>query len=71
MCSKKGILYGVYHDWTEEISVVYEMDKEGYFPENKFEGEIENGQPNGNGNGIWTQCDALPVKKSKKPLSSS
>ena len=31
------------------------MDKEGYFPENKFEGEIENGQPNGNG--IWTQCD--------------
>jgi len=38
MSSKKGILYGVYHDWTEEISVVYEMDKEGYFPENKFEG---------------------------------
>ena len=30
------------------------MDKKGYFPENKFEGEIENGQPNGNG--IWTQC---------------
>jgi hypothetical protein len=30
------------------------MDKEGCFPENKFEGEIENGQPNGNG--IWTQC---------------
>ena len=55
MCSKKGILYGAYHDWTEEISVVYEMDKEGYFPENKFEGEIENGQPNGNG--IWTQMD--------------
>ena len=54
MCSKKGILYGAYHDWTEEISVVYEMDKEGYFPENKFEGEIENGEPNGNG--IWTQC---------------
>jgi hypothetical protein len=55
MYIKKGILYGAYHDWTEEISVVYEMDKEGYFPENKFEGEIENGQPNGNG--IWTQCD--------------
>ena len=27
------------------------MDKEVYFPENKFEGEIENGQPNENG--IW------------------
>ena len=54
MSSKKGILYGVYNDWTEKISVVYEMDKEGYFPENKFEGEIKNGQPNGNG--IWTQC---------------
>ena len=55
MCSKKGILYGAYHDWTEEISVVYEKDKEGYFTDNKYEGEIENGEPNGNG--IWTQCD--------------
>ena len=31
------------------------MDKEGYFLENKFEGEIENDQPNGNV--IWIQCD--------------
>ena len=54
MSSKKVILYGVYHDWTDEISVVYQMDKESYFPENKFEGDLENGQPNGNG--IWTQC---------------
>jgi|GEM_PF-1665141 hypothetical protein len=37
MSSKKGILYGVYHDWTEEIRVVYEMDIEGYFQENKYE----------------------------------
>jgi hypothetical protein len=41
MSSKKGILYGVYHDWTEEISVVYEMDKEGYFPENKLKGKLK------------------------------
>ena len=55
MSSKKGILYEVYNpnrSWIEEISVVYEKDKEGYFPENKYEGEIENGKPHGNG--TWT-----------------
>ena len=55
MSSKKGILYGRSTSWREESNGVYEKDKEGYFTENKYEGEIENGKPNGNG--IWTQMD--------------
>jgi hypothetical protein len=49
MSSKKGILYGRSTSWREESNGVYEKDKEGYFTENKYEGEIENGKPNGNG----------------------
>ena len=49
MSSKKGILYGRSPSWREESNEVYEKDKEGYFTENKYEGEIENGKPNGNG----------------------
>jgi hypothetical protein len=55
MSSKKGILYGRL-EWSEEPrGGVYEKDKEGYFSDNKYEGEIENGEPNGNG--TWTQMD--------------
>jgi hypothetical protein len=53
--SKIGILYGR-TKWSEEPEGgVYEKDKEGYFTDNKYEGEIKDGEPNGNG--IWTQCD--------------
>ena len=55
MSSKKGILYGRSTSWREESNGVYEKDKEGYFTEHKYEGEIENGKPNGNG--IWTQMN--------------
>jgi hypothetical protein len=56
MSITKGILYGRSPNWSEECEGrVYEKDKEGYSTDNKYEGEIENGQPNGNG--IWTQCD--------------
>ena len=56
MSNKTGILYGRSPNWSEECEGgVYEKDKEGYFTDNKYEGEIENGEPNGNG--IWTQCD--------------
>ena len=55
MSSKKGILYGRI-SWREESrGGVYEKDKEGYFNDNKYEGEIENGRPHGNG--IWTMMD--------------
>ena len=55
MSSKKGILYGR-TSWSEEPHRgVYEKDKEGYFNDNKYEGEIENGKPHGYG--IWTQSD--------------
>ena len=56
MSSKKGILYGR-TSWSEETEdgEVYEKDKEGFFNYNKYEGEIENGKPNGNG--IWTQMN--------------
>jgi len=55
MSSKKGILYGR-TSWSEECrGGVYEKDKEGYFNDNKYEGEIENGKPHGYG--IWTQSD--------------
>jgi len=56
MSIKKGILYGRSPNWSEECEGgVYEKDKEGYFTDNKYEGEIENGEPNGIG--IWIQCD--------------
>ena len=56
MSIQKGILYGRSPNWSEECEgEVYEKDKEDYFTDNKYEGEIENGEPNGNG--IWTQCD--------------
>ena len=56
MSNKTGILYGRSPNWSEECEGgVYEKDKEGYFTDNKYEGEIENGEPHGNG--IWTQCD--------------
>ena len=55
MTSKKGILYGR-TSWSEEPrDGVYEKDKEGYFNDNKYEGDIENGKPHGNG--TWTQTD--------------
>ena len=55
MSSKKGILYGR-SSWSEECSGgVYEKDKEGYFTDNKYEGEIENGKPHGNG--TWTMSN--------------
>ena len=54
MSSKKGILYGRSPSWREESNGVYEKDKEGYYTENKYEGEIENGKPHGDG--IWTGC---------------
>ena len=55
MSSKKGILYGR-TSWSEECrGGVYEKDKEGYFNDNKYEGEIENGKPHGNG--IWTMVN--------------
>ena len=43
--------------WSEETEdgEVYEEYKEGYFTDNKYEGEIENGKPHGNG--TWTQSD--------------
>ena len=45
MSSKKGILYRR-TSWSEECSGgVYEEYKEGYFNDNKYEGEIENGKP--------------------------
>ena len=52
MSIKNGILYHVGYpkkSWVEEISKVYEKNENGFFPENKYEGEIENGEPNGNG----------------------
>ena len=55
MSSKKGILYGR-TSWSEEPrGGVYEKGKDGYFNDNKYEGEIENGKPHGNG--TWTQGD--------------
>ena len=56
MSSKKGILYGR-TSWSEETEdgEVYEKDKEGSFNYNKYEGEIENGKPHGNG--TWTMSD--------------
>ena len=49
MTSKKGILYGR-TSWSEEPQGgVYEKGKDGYFNDNKYEGEIENGKPHGNG----------------------
>ena len=43
--------------WSEETEdgEVYEEYKEGYFTDNKYEGEIENGKPHGNG--TWIQSD--------------
>ena len=55
MTSKKGILYGR-TSWSEEPQGgVYEKGKDGYFNDNKYEGEIENGKPHGNG--TWTMSD--------------
>jgi hypothetical protein len=55
MTSKIGILYGR-TKWSEEPQGgVYEKDKNGYFNDNKYEGDIENGKPHGNG--TWTQSD--------------
>jgi len=55
MSSKKGILYGR-SSWKEECrGGVYEKDKEGYFNDHKYEGEIENEKPHGNG--TWIQMD--------------
>ena len=49
MTSKKGILYGR-TSWSEEPQGgVYEKDKDGYYNDHKYEGEIENGKPHGNG----------------------
>ena len=36
-------------------TIVYEEYKEGYFTDNKYEGEIENGKPHGNR--TWIQSD--------------
>lgn len=58
MSIKNGILYQVHYpnkSWVEEISRVYEKNENGNFPEDKYEGEIENGEPNGNG--ILTSTD--------------
>ena len=42
MSNKTGILYGRSPNWSEECEGgVYEKDKEGYFTDNKYEGEIE------------------------------
>jgi len=50
MNSKIGILYGREDHWSEEPQGgVYEKDKRGYYNDHKYEGEIENGKPNGNG----------------------
>jgi hypothetical protein len=50
MTSKIGILYGRKDHWSEEPQGgVYEKDKRGYYNDHKYEGEIENGKPNGNG----------------------
>jgi hypothetical protein len=55
MTSKIGILYGR-TKWSEEPQGgVYEKDKNCYFNDNKYEGDIENGKPHGNG--TWTQSD--------------
>ena len=55
MPSKIEILYGRL-EWSEEPrGGVYEKDKEGYFTDHKYEGEIENGKPHGNG--TWTQMN--------------
>ena len=49
MTSKIGILYGR-TSWSEEPQGgVYEKDKDGYYNDHKYEGEIENGKPHGNG----------------------
>ena len=54
MSIKKGILYGRSPNWSEKCEGgVYEKDKEGYFTDNKYEGEIENGEPKGNGTFTW------------------
>ena len=58
MSIKNGILYQVHYpnkSWVEEISRVYEKNESGFFPEKKYEGEIENGEPNGDG--ILTYTD--------------
>ena len=50
MNSKIGILYGRKDHWSEEPQGgVYEKDKRGYYNDHKYEGEIENGKPHGNG----------------------
>jgi hypothetical protein len=55
MSSKKGILYERLpsvdgrRGWYEGREGDEEKDKEGYPKYNKYEGEIENGKPNGNG----------------------
>ena len=53
MSIKKGILYQIHHpkkSWVEEISMVYKKrESTGLFPAEKYEGEIENGEPNGHG----------------------
>ena len=56
MSSKRGILYGRKDPWSEKPQGgVYEKDKEGYLPDNKYAGDIENGKPHGYG--TWTQMD--------------
>ena len=68
MISKIGILYGKKDHWREEPrDGVYEKETpeyiasirkeepdypEGYYNDDKYEGEIENGKPHGNG--TWT-----------------
>ena len=53
MNSKIGIIYGRGDHWSEEPQGgVYEKDRRGYYNDHKYEGEIENGKPNGNG--TWT-----------------
>jgi hypothetical protein len=50
MTSKIGILYGRKDHWSEEPQGgVYEKEKDGYFSDHKYEGEIENDKPNVNG----------------------
>jgi hypothetical protein len=52
MTSNIGILYGMKINWSEEPrdgSGVYEKDKDGYYNDDKYEGEIENGKPHGDG----------------------
>ena len=50
MTSKIGILYGRKDHWSEEPQGgVYEKDKRGYYNDHKYEGDIENGKPHGNG----------------------